>query len=90
MHEEMTKKKKKEKDRSKKIDKMKGQIAEHQALVEMMLESLSSKTEGQEIDNFLEFVAASKHSQAGHAVQEKGEDPDNVRLNGKSGLTKNP
>ena len=60
MQDALTKKKKKKKDCSGKIEKMKGQIAEHQGLIEIMLENLSSKTEKQEIDNFLEFVTASK------------------------------
>ena len=75
MKDELIKNGKKKKAVSKKIAKMKGQIAEHQGLIEIMLGTLSSQTEGQEIDNFLEFVTASKHhsKQAQHAAREKQE-----------------
>ena len=78
MKDEFQRKGKKKKVLSKKIHQLKEQIAEHQSLIKIMLGTISSKTDGQEIDNFLEFVTASKHhsKQARHSAQEqKKRDP---------------
>jgi hypothetical protein len=80
MLDELTKKKKRKKAHLKKIEKMKGQIAEHQHLLEIVLENLSGISEGQEMDSVLEFVTASTHAKPnGQEGETQPDDQDRNR-----------